>query len=524
MKLTDLSTVQRLDIAMRARYPVIWIVTSEEIRVESTVHSYLKSSKHSAKPVYTWTISRGIRQIGQPTERFGPEDPIQALEFVATFGVTEENRRGNEGVFIFKDLDPYMTDPRCARALRDTIADLTNSDRIMIAISPTANLPSEVKRQVAMLEWPLPNLEELKDLLDGFVQSLAGSVQTVLNGDRELIAKALQGLTETQAENVLATAVVATGRLDRQAVDFILTEKRRAISESGLLEIFEPLSDMPEIGGLDLLKGYLRDRRGGYSDKARQYGTPQPKGLLLVGVPGCGKSLASKTIAKEWNMLLVRMDIGALMGSLVGQSEANVRQALQVVESVAPCVLWLDEIEKGLSGIQSSGHTDGGTTSRVFGTLLTWMQEREKPVYMVATSNNIQALPPELLRAGRFDDVFFIDLPTATERRDIWSIHIRRVNRDIAVFNLDALVEVSQGYTGSEIEAAIGSALFAGFAEERDITTADLVAAIQERVPLTQTMSEEIGALRAWAKGRAKPASKPQEAAVAKSGRRLDLG
>jgi SpoVK/Ycf46/Vps4 family AAA+-type ATPase len=270
--------------------------------------------------------------------------------------------------------------------------------------------------------------------------------------------------------------------------------------------LYQP-EDLPEVGGLDLLRSYLNRRRRAFSDEARAYGTPMPKGLLLVGVPGTGKSLACKTLAKLWKLPLIRIDVGALMGSLVGQSEANVRQALAIAESAAPCIVWLDELEKGLSGLQSSGASDGGTTARVFGTFLTWMQERTSPVYVVATSNDIQALPAELLRAGRFDDIVFVDLPNPIEREEIWRIHLGRVSRDAEAFDVRALVAASEGYTGAEIEASIGEALYAGFDEGREIETADLIEAIKGRVPLTVTMSEQIDALRAWAARRAKPAS-----------------
>jgi SpoVK/Ycf46/Vps4 family AAA+-type ATPase len=234
--------------------------------------------------------------------------------------------------------------------------------------------------------------------------------------------------------------------------------------------------------------------------------------MLLVGVPGCGKSLACKTLASLWKLPLIRLDIGALMGSLVGQSEANLRQALKVAESASPCILWLDEIEKGLSGINCSGFSDGGTTARVFGTLLTWLQEKTAPVYVVATSNDISALPPELMRAGRFDQVFWVDLPNAVERSEIWQIHLAKTKRDPGAFSIDVLVETSDGYTGAEIATAVGDALHQGFDEGREIVTDDLVQAICARIPLTVTMREQIDDLREWAARRARPASSRIEA------------
>lgn len=511
MNVQKLTPVQQVDVFVRARYPVIWIVTQEEERVGRSVLGLLQASpKHEHKAVFTWTISKGVRTAEHPGEEFGPQDPIAALQFAGEYGITDENPGGEPAVFLFKDLHPYFQDPRVTRAFRDVIADIASTAKTVLVISSVLSVPDECKRQVAVIEWPLPTVEELADLLNDFIDDLPAGISE-LNGDREQIAKALQGLTEFQATSVLATAVIASGRLDENAVQFIITEKSRLIRESGLLEFYPPNENLARIGGLDLLKAYIAQRRAAFTEKAREYGIQAPKGLLMVGVPGCGKSLASKTLASLWQLPLVRLDIGALMGSLVGQSEANLRQALRVAESTAPCVLWLDEIEKGLSGVQSSGMSDGGTTARVFGALLTWLQEKTAPVYVVATSNDIEALPPELMRAGRFDDIFFVDLPNWEERAEIWNIHLQRVGRDPEHFDVNELVLASTGYTGSEIETSVMSGLYAGFAEGREIVTDDLIDAIRSRVPLTETMAEKINALRAWAKRRARPASSPQE-------------
>jgi len=474
----------------------------------------------------TWSITTGIRNAEDPTDQVGPEDPIAALEFVASYGVTEEKPYGEAAVFVFLDLHPYFqSDPRPTRALRDVLAGLTNTQRSLIVLSPVLAVPEECKRQVAVVDWDLPVLDELTGMLDDFIADLSDAVECNLNGDHEQIARALCGLTEFQAQSVLATAVIATGRLDADAVEFIISEKARLIRESGLLEFYQP-TDLPEIGGLDLLKSYLSRRRRSFSDEAKEYGIQTPRGLLLVGVPGTGKSLAAKTLAKLWKLPLIRLDIGALMGSLVGQSEANLRQALKVAESASPCILWLDEIEKALSGIRSSGVSDGGTTARVFGSLLTWMQERTNPVYVVATSNDVSALPPELLRAGRIDDIMFTDLPNAIERAEIWDIHIAKVGRVPERFDVGTLVTISDGYTGAEIEVAVGDALHQGFDNDREIVTDDLIAAIRARIPLTVTMREQIDELRDWASRRAKPASsriEPDASKRTSRAARLDL-
>lgn len=511
------SPIQILDINIRARYPIVWIVTPEESRVESLVRGLLKSHpKHSHKDVLVWTISRGMYLADNPGEQVGPEDPIAALQFVNEYG-QDEGKAGKPAVFIFKDLDPYFQDPRVTRAFKDVISDIGSTQKTVIVISSALAVPDDCKRQVAVIEWALPTIQELSELLDDFIAHLPEGF-SVLNGNRETVAKALQGLTEFQAQSVLAMAAVANGRLDGDAVDYIIREKSRMIKESGLLEFYQPDENLAEIGGLDLLRSYLSKRRKSFTQKAREYGAPTPKGLLMVGVPGCGKSLASKTLSSLWQLPLIRLDIGALMGSLVGQSESNLRQALKVAESASPCVLWLDEIEKGLSGVKSSGSSDGGTTARVFGALLTWMQEKTAPVYIVATSNDIQALPPELLRAGRFDDIFFVGLPNQIERAEIWAIHLRKAGRNPEAFDMSALVDASAGYTGAEIEASIGDSLYIGFDEDREIDTGDLLQAIASRVPLTSTMKEQIDELTRWAATRAKPASSPIAPVLANAG------
>lgn len=526
-----LSAIQNLDVAIRARYPVILVSSTEEARVQASILGLLAASqRHARKDVFVWTMVRGFRQWdGQrlvDNAMGGQDDPIGSLLYALDHGVTDDQPQGRPAVFLFKDLSPYLQDPRVARALREVIGGLPSTARTVICLETGMNIPEDLKRQVAMIEWPLPTVDEIAVILDSFTAGLPDGFPTHLNGDREAVAKALQGLTEFQAQSVLATAAIATGRLDAGATDFIISEKARLIKASGLLEFYQP-EGLSEIGGLDLLKSYFVTRRGAFTQEAAEYGLQTPKGALMVGVPGCGKSLAAKTLARLWKLPLIRLDVGALMGSLVGQSEGNLRQALKVAESAAPCVLWLDELEKGLSGVKSSGQTDGGTTARVFGSLLTWMQDKTAPVYVIATSNDISALPPELLRAGRFDDIFFVDLPNAEERAEIWRIHLSKARRDAARFDIAALVEASDGYTGSEIETAVGEALIAGFEAGREISTGDLLQAVEARVPLSQTMGEQINEIRTWAKRRARPASSTVKAQTAQAGdsraARLDL-
>ena len=324
---------------------------------------------------------------------------------------------------------------------------------------------------------------------------------------REQLLKAALGLTLTEAENVFAKIMISGGRLTDADIHAVYAEKKQIIRKSGLLEYYEPEVGFEHVGGLDLLKAWLRTRALAFTERAREYGLPNPRGVFMLGVQGCGKSLCAKAVSALWRMPLLRLDVGRMFGSLIGSSEENMRNALRVAESVAPAVLWLDEIEKALAGASSSGMTDGGTTSRVFGTFLTWLSEKTSPVFVIATANNIQALPPELMRKGRFDEIFFVDLPNDEERREIFRIHLVRRKRDPKAYNLDALSEATVGFSGAEIEEAVVSAMYDAFAENVEVTGEHIVRAVRDTVPLSRTMERQLDRLREWADGRARMAS-----------------
>ncbi|GIW72548.1 MAG: hypothetical protein KatS3mg102_2090 [Planctomycetota bacterium] len=373
-------------------------------------------------------------------------------------------------------------------------------------------VPPELEKEVAVVDFDLPNAEQLGFIRDGVLASVADDPQVQTNLDereKEKIADAALGLTAVEAENVFAKSLVKYKRFD---IDVILQEKEQIIRKSGLLEFLHPYETLEGVGGLEQLKSWLSKRTKAFTREAREFGLPQPKGILLIGVPGCGKSLTAKSIGNLWQLPLLRLDVGRVFGSLVGSSEENIRRAIRTAESIAPCVLWLDELEKGLSGVQSSGASDAGTTARVFGTFITWLQEKTTPVFVIATANQVKLLPPELLRKGRFDEIFFVDLPSAEERREIFQIHIRKAStpthpRRPEDFDLDALVEASEGYSGAEIEEAVKAALYDAFDQGMDLNTELLLQALDDTVPLSQTMQEEITAMREWAKTRARFAS-----------------
>jgi SpoVK/Ycf46/Vps4 family AAA+-type ATPase len=318
---------------------------------------------------------------------------------------------------------------------------------------------------------------------------------------RAQAVRAAQGLTCTEAENVFAKSLVMSRTLD---LDLILAEKQYLLRKSRALEYYHAPANFRKVGGMEELKEWLRKRGAAFTDAARSFGLPEPRGLLLLGVQGCGKSLMAKAVASQWKLPLLRLDMGRIFGEMVGASELNMRQALKVAESVAPALLWLDEIEKGLAGAASSGRSDAGTTARVFGTFLTWMQEKKAPVFVVATSNDVRQLSPELLRKGRFDEIFFVDLPNYKERTEIWMIHLHKRGRQMRRFDIERLAHETVGFSGAEIEQMIISALYDAFDEQRDIEMLDLIRVISQTVPLSKTMHQEINALRNWAKEHAR--------------------
>ncbi|NDF00329.1 MAG: AAA family ATPase, partial [Verrucomicrobia bacterium] len=308
------------------------------------------------------------------------------------------------------------------------------------------------------------------------------------------------------AENAFALSVVEAGSVQPALV---AREKAQAVKKTGLLEVIEAKESLADIGGLDQLKEWLLQRRPAFSQRARDYGLPVPKGVLIVGLPGTGKSLTAKATAQSLGVPLLKLDAGRIFAGLVGQSESNLRSVIQTAEAIAPCVLWCEELEKAFSGTKSSGSTDGGTTARVFGAFLTWLQEKTKAVFVVATANDVTQLPPELLRKGRFDELWFVDLPNDRERESIWQLVITRHGRDPEQFDLTQLARITDGYTGSEIEAAFTEALFLAFAQEREPSDLDIAKVLTEFVPLSKQMAEQINGLRQWAKGRARPATSP---------------
>jgi ATP-dependent 26S proteasome regulatory subunit len=494
--------MEELDTLVRARYPLVYLVTSEEQRLEALLSDL---AERHGKALLGWTSTQGFRRLGGLRSAAAPEEkrePVEALQAV--------EKLSEPAIVVLKDFHPFLTDATVIRALRDLAHALKSTYTTVLLLSPTLVIPPDLEKEISVLDVPLPSFDDLLALLREIVtvlrQTGRAKVDLTKEEGHQLITAAL-GLTLSEAENAFAKAVAHDGKLNRDDIQLVLEEKRQVIRKSGLLEYFAPDQSLAEVGGLELLKAWLNRRGNAFSAAARQFGLPEPKGLLLLGVQGCGKSLTAKAIAATWRLPLLRLDMGRIFSGLVGSSEENLRKAIRTAESVAPVVLWVDEIEKGLSGLASSGATDGGVTARVFGTFLTWLQEKTAPCFVVATANRIDLLPPELLRKGRFDELFFIDLPAAPERQEILKIHVTRRRRDPGAYDLPALAQAAAGFSGAELEQAVVAALHEAFAEGQELEQRHLARAVAESLPLSVTMREEIDRLRDWASTRTRPAS-----------------
>jgi len=490
---------EELNVLIQAQYPLIYLVTSEEERSEQAIATIIAQAKPQRR-LYLWTVTHGIVEYGQPRNvtQHNTVSPEAAIEWVT--------RQKEPGIFIFKDLHPFIDSPAVTRWLRDAIASFKGTQKTILLMSPVQNVPIELEKEVVVLDFPLPSMAELDDVLtEQLDQTRSRRISTET---REKLLKAALGLTKDEAEKVYRKAHVTTGKLTESEVDIVLSEKKQLIRRNGILEYIEEDETLDSVGGLEELKHWLRQRSNAFTERAREYGLPQPKGMLILGVPGCGKSLIAKTTSRLWGLPLMRLDMGRVYdGSMVGRSEANLRNALKTAESISPAILFIDEIDKAFAGSTGSADSDGGTSSRIFGSFLTWMQEKTSPVFVMATANRVERLPGEFLRKGRFDEIFFVDLPNSEERKEIFQIHLSKRRPDIARFDLDQLVSICDGFSGAEIEQGLIAAMYEAFAQEREFTQLDIIASIKSTLPLSKTMSEQVTALRDWARQRARPAA-----------------
>lgn len=484
---------------IRAGFGGLFIVSHEEYRAAQAV---LAAAQDAGFTCYDWSITQGLLQVGS-NEVLGAQNPIELLSQLRDLP--------DKTVFILRDLHSFMEankDPVLNRMFRDAVDMARRSRKVLVLIGNKFWVPTECEKEVSRIEFKLPSKDDLRTILEGFVSGQDKPIE--LNGNTDAILDAGMGLTSQEFENAIAFASVETGGKDIPPKT-VMHIKENTIRKNGVLEIWDEVVAPEAIGGLERVKSWLNKRRAAFSKEAKEYGLPTPKGCLLLGVPGTGKSLVCKAAAGLFQRPLLRLDVGRVMGSLVGDSERNMRMAIDTAEAVAPAILMVDELEKCFSGTKSSGQTDSGTTARVFGTFLQWLQDKTSPVFVMATCNDVTQLPPELLRRGRFEQLWFVDLPTTSERREIFSIHIKARGRNPKKYDLNKLAQASDKFTGAEIESCVGDALFSAFDDgHREMTTQDILNAIGTCVPLAKTMNVQIATLRDWAQGRCLFASEPE--------------
>lgn len=464
-------------------------------------------ARELALPLYIWSQSGGLLVCDGQSESLLEEDARDPLDMLQQIHSSDE-----PGIWLLEDFQPFLHEQHhpILRWLRE-IARLPAAPRKLVILStPLPELHIDLRKEIPTLELELPGIADLRAVLEDTASELCVRA----DADDQALLEAARGLTVMEARLAFGKAAAELGRLDHAAIPLVAREKERIIRQSEVLEYYPTDTRLNDVGGLDQLKRWLERRGQAFGAGARDFGLDAPKGVLLLGVQGCGKSLLAKAIAATWQFPLLRFDMGKVFGGIVGQSEGNIRTALQVAEALAPCVLWIDEIEKGLAGMGSSDQTDGGTTARVVGSLLTWMQEKRAPVFVVATANRIDMLPPELLRKGRFDEIFFVDLPTRQVREEILSIHLQKKKRDPGDYDISALAGQSVGYSGAELEEAVREGLYEAFYEGRELATEHIARALQNTFPLSRTMSEQIDELRKWARVRARLATAEEPEAL----------
>ena len=497
------SVFAKISDMFKAYFPIIYLSTFEYEKTKQLLRKQLKDMS-SPYQYYEWNIIDGLRRYDLVTAQVenlsDKEDPEELLSYVS-----EHLGNDDRQVFVLEDFHEFMSERNIKVRLRQLSEKLRKKHKHLVILSSVLNLPIELEKYVTVVDLPLPNRDELSKVLQDVVKDVRPIPELSENRRKQLIDAAL-GMTAMEAELAFCLAA-SKDRFQENSPKIVASEKQQLVRKSGLLDFCQVTDSIESVGGICYLKEWLQKRRLAYDYKAQRWHLPEPKGILLLGVPGCGKSLTAKCIAALWKMPLIRLDIGKVFHGIVGSSEENIRRAIETAEVVSPCILWIDEIEKGLSGILSSGVTDGGTASRIFSTILTWMQEKTKPVFVVATANDISSLPPELLRKGRFDEIFFVDLPNPEDRKKIFEIHLNKKCQKPEELSIEKLAEWSVGFNGAEIEEAINEAMFTAYTENPEapcLMIKHLKEAIESIVPLSRTMKEQITALRGWAETRAK--------------------
>ncbi|MEM8718609.1 MAG: AAA family ATPase [Cyanobacteria bacterium P01_G01_bin.39] len=487
---------EEFSLLLRACYPLIYLPTKEEERAEKAIA--LATEKLANRNLFIWDFVNGYQE-NPNNAGFGRRNPLQALEFITQM----PSKAG--GVFILRDFQRFLDDTAVSRELRNVARSLKSQPKNIVIIAPQVQIPEELSEVITVVEFALPTAPEIKTEIERLIAATEPNLSEQLLDE---VVRAAQGLSLERIRRVLTRAIATNGKLEPDDVELILEEKRQSIRQTQILDYYPATEQISDIGGLDNLKNWLLRRGGAFSEQARAYGLPNPRGLLLVGIQGTGKSLTAKAIAHHWHLPLLRLDVGRLFAGLVGESESRTRQTIELAEALAPCILWIDEIDKGFAGLDGKG--DSGTTSRVFGTFITWLAEKKTPVFVVATANNIRALPPEMLRKGRFDEIFFVGLPNQTEREAIFRVHLAKLRpHNLGNYDVKRLAYETPDFSGAEIEQTIIEAMHIGFSQNRDFTTDDILEAASQIVPLAKTAQEQIEFLQQWvAAGKARLASK----------------
>lgn len=483
-----------LELLIQSRTPIVVLETYDEPQAVALVSDI--GIRHF-RPVYLWSITEGLRRTDlSPTGESEHTEPDEALRYI--------KRSGEAGIFVLADLHPFLRDPLHVRLLKDIALRHDETGQTLVLISHSIDIPAELERMCSRAELALPDAAELETIVRQVAAEWLQAKKTRVSADREsirLLIRSLAGMTANDARRLARRAIFDDGAINHSDIRGIMQAKHALLSPEGILSFEYDTADFGQVGGLERFKHWLDQRHGAFADETA--GGDAPRGVLLLGVQGSGKSLAAKAVAGLWHLPLMRLDFGAIYNKFHGESERNLRESLKAAEAMAPCVLWIDEIEKGIA----TGDNDGGTSRRILGTLLTWMAERQHPVFLVATANDISRLPPELVRKGRFDEVFFVDLPSRSVRRLILSIHLKKRDLDPTAFDLDRLANVSAGFSGAELEQAVVDALYSARARDTNPRDADIEAAVLQTRPLSVLMAEQIDALRRWATERAVPAS-----------------
>ncbi len=524
----DMNSLERLKVLINSSTPIVVMETVEEVRAVRMVRLACSDLNLAT---FEWTIASGLARSGShdlqfedtlppggysPGHRTDPEqnskaiynsqDPAQMLGNLEAVSI--------EATFILKDFHRHLDDPVVVRRLRDVAQKFSANRRTVIITGPHVAIPPELAGLVEFVDMALPDRQRLRQIVDETLARISKThtIQRKLDAAGiETLAASLLGLTEEEAERAISQAVVARYTLSSDCVTDVLEAKKALLKRSEMLEFVDASNNLASVGGLENLKGWLAQRQNSWEADALQFGLEPPKGVIILGVQGCGKSLCARAVAGEWKLPLVKFDTAAVYDKYIGETEKRIQKVFKVAEGLAPCVLWIDELEKVFAGSgPDSASADAGVSSRLLASFLSWMQERKSPVFVAATCNNVTVLPPELIRKGRFDELFFVDLPNSAERKQVFSIQLTRRKRNPRDFDLDRIADAAKGFSGAEIESAVQTALYAAYSRKNELATEDLLTALSSTVPLSTTRAEEIAELRAWAKTRAVWASSPE--------------